>query len=50
MLSQARALRLAGKEKEAIDVLRAIVAKFTRDVPGEAEAEVRLAEWTKGVL
>lgn len=50
MLSQARALRLAGKEKEGIDVLRAIVAKFTRDVPGEAEAEVRLAEWTKGTL
>ena len=49
-LGQARALRLGGKEKEAVDVLRAIIAKFGRDVPGEAEAEVRLAEWTKGVL
>jgi predicted negative regulator of RcsB-dependent stress response len=50
LLGQARSLRLAGKEKEAVDVLRAIVAKFGREVPGEAEAEVRLAEWTKGTL
>jgi hypothetical protein len=50
LLGQARSLRLAGKQKEAVDVLRGIVAKFGREVPGEAEAEVRLAEWTKGTL
>ncbi len=50
LLGQARSLRLAGKQKEATDVLRGIIAKFGRDVPGEAEAEVRLAEWTKGAL
>jgi tetratricopeptide (TPR) repeat protein len=50
LLGQARSLRLAGKEKEAVDVLRGIISKFARDVPGEAEAEVRLAEWTKGTL
>ena len=50
LLGQARALRLAGKQKEASDVLRGIISKFGREVPGEAEAEVRLAEWTKGTL
>ncbi len=50
LLSQARALRLVGKDKEAAAVLRGIVSKFGRDVPGEAEAEVRLAEWTRGAL
>ena len=50
LLGQARSLRLAGKAKAAEDVLRGIISKFGREVPGEAEAEVRLAEWTKGVL
>jgi len=50
LLGEARALRLAGKAKPAEDVLRGIVSKFGREVPGEAEAEVRLAEWTKGTL
>jgi tetratricopeptide (TPR) repeat protein len=50
LLGRARALRLAGKDKDAADVLRGIIAKFGREVPGEAEAEVRLAEWTKGTL
>ncbi len=50
LLGQARSLRLAGKQKEAADVLRAIISKFGREVPGAAEAEVRLAEWTKGTL
>jgi tetratricopeptide (TPR) repeat protein len=50
LLGQARSLRLAGKAKEAENVLRGIIGKFGREVPGEAEAEVRLAEWTKGVL
>jgi tetratricopeptide (TPR) repeat protein len=50
LLGQVRALRLVGKDKEAVAVLRGIVSKFGRDIPGVAEAEVRLAEWTKGVL
>ncbi len=50
LLGQARSLRLAGKQKEATDVLRGIVSKFGREIPGVAEAEVRLAEWTKGTL
>ena len=50
LLGQARSLRLAGNAKAAEDVLRGIVGKFGREVPGEAEAEVRLAEWTKGAL
>jgi predicted negative regulator of RcsB-dependent stress response len=50
LLGQARSLRLAGKEKDAEAVLRGIIGKFGREVPGEAEAEVRLAEWTKGAL
>ena len=50
LLGQARSLRLAGKDKEATDVLRGLVSKFARDIPGVAEAEVRLAEWTKGAL
>ena len=50
LLGQARALRLAGKDKEASDTLRGIISKFGREVPGEAEAEVRLAEWTKGAF
>jgi tetratricopeptide (TPR) repeat protein len=50
LLGQARSLRLAGNAKAAEDVLRGIVSKFGREVPGEAEAEVRLAEWTKGAF
>jgi len=50
LLGQARSLRLSGKDKDAEGVLRGIISKFGREVPGEAEAEVRLAEWTKGTL
>jgi tetratricopeptide (TPR) repeat protein len=49
-LAAARATRLAGKEKEALDILRAVVSKYPKDTPGVAEAEVRLAEWTRGTL
>ena len=48
LLGQARSLRLGGKQTEALGVLRGIISKFGREVPGEAEAEVRLAEWTRG--
>ena len=47
-LGAARATRLAGKEKEALDILRAVLAKYPKDTPGVAEAEVRLAEWSRG--
>ncbi len=50
LIGVARAGRLAGKEKEAIDVLRGVVSKFGKDVPGVAEAKVRLAELTKGAM
>lgn len=49
-LGAARALRLAGKEPAALDVLRAVISKYPKDTPGVAEAEVRLAEWTRGAL
>lgn len=47
-LGAARAYRLAGKTTEAADVLRGVVSKFKREVPGVSEAEVRLAETTRG--
>jgi len=50
LLGEARALRLASKDKESIDVLRSIVSKFGKDVPGVAEAQVRLAERTGGTM
>jgi tetratricopeptide (TPR) repeat protein len=50
LLGQARALRFAGKAPQAIDVYRRIVKDYGRDVPGVAEAEVRLAELTKGTM
>ena len=49
-LSAARALRLAGQDSQAIELLRGILAKFGKEIPGVAEAEVRLAEVTRGVL
>jgi hypothetical protein len=50
LVSSARATRLGGKEKEALDILRGIIAKYSSETPGVAEAEVRLAEWTRGTL
>ena len=47
-LGAARAYRLAGKNTEAAEVLRGVVSKFKREVPGVSEAEVRLAEATRG--
>ena len=49
-IGAARATRLAGKEKEALDILRAVVSKYPKETPGVAEAEVRLAEWTRGKM
>jgi len=49
-LGAARAYRLAGNGREAVRVLKAIMAAYTKEVPGVAEAEVRLAELTRGVL
>jgi len=50
LLAEARAWRLAGKEKQSQDTLRGIVGKFPKDTPGVAEAEVRLAEMTRGTM
>ena len=49
-LGAARAMRLAGKEKEALDILRGVLSKYPKETPGVAEAEVRLAEWTRGTI
>ncbi|HTL04941.1 MAG TPA: tetratricopeptide repeat protein [Gemmatimonadales bacterium] len=49
-LGAARAFHLAGKNKEAADVLRGVVSKFPAETPGVAEARVRLAEWTQGAM
>ncbi len=49
-LSSARAYRLAGNDREAIRVLRIVVTGYTKEIPGVAEAEVRLAELLRGVL
>ncbi|HEV8150935.1 MAG TPA: tetratricopeptide repeat protein [Gemmatimonadales bacterium] len=50
LLAAARSYRLAGKEKESVDVLRRIVSKFAKEIPGVPEAQVRLAEQTKGAM
>lgn len=47
-LSAARAYLLAGKQTEAVGVLRGLLSRFDKAVPGVAEAEVRLAELTRG--
>ena len=49
-LGASRAFHLAGKDKEAVDVLRNVVGKFPKETAGVAEAEVRLAELTKGAM
>jgi TolA-binding protein len=50
LIGEARADRLAGKEKEAVDVLRSVGSRFGKEVPGVAEAKVRLAELTRGAM
>jgi predicted negative regulator of RcsB-dependent stress response len=50
LLGAARAHRLAGKEAVALGILRGVVSKYPKDTPGVAEAEVRLAELTKGAM
>src|SRR5688572_4143355 len=50
LLGAARANRLAGKQTEALEILRGIIANYPKDTPGAAEAEVRLAEWTAGKM
>jgi tetratricopeptide (TPR) repeat protein len=47
-LSAARAYRLGGQEAQAVEILRGVVSKFGKEIPGVPEAEVRLAELTKG--
>jgi len=49
-LGAARAYRVAGKSNEVLNVLRGVLSKFPKDTPGVAEAQVRLAELTKGVM
>ena len=48
LLGAARAYRLAGKGEQNLDLLRQIVSKYSKDTPGVAEANVRLAEATQG--
>lgn len=50
LLAHARSLRLAGKAPQSIEAYRQIVKTYGRDVPGVAEAEVRLAEMTRGTM
>lgn len=49
LLGRGRALRLAGKSDEAAAVYREIVEKL-KGAPSETEAQVRLAELTKGKM
>lgn len=48
LLNAARVYRLTGKEAEAIAVLSDLIKKYPSETAGIAEAEVRLAEITKG--
>ncbi len=48
LLNAARTYRLAGKETEAAKVLSDLIKAYPRETAGVAEAEVRLAEITKG--
>ncbi len=48
LLSAARSYRAIGKETEAIAVLSELIKKYPKETAGIAEAEVRLAEITKG--
>jgi tetratricopeptide (TPR) repeat protein len=50
LLGQARSLRLAGKTPQALDLYRQIISTHDRDVAGVPEAEVRLAELTRGSM
>ena len=47
-INAARATRLAGKEPQALEILRGVISGYPKDTPGVAEAEVRLAEWSGG--
>ncbi len=48
LLNVARTYRAAGKDKEAAGVLEDLIKKFPKEQAGVAEAQVRLAEITKG--
>lgn len=48
LLNAARTYRLSGKEAEAVTVLSDLIKAYPREMAGVAEAEVRLAEITKG--
>lgn len=48
LLNAARTYRISGKEAEAVKVLADLIKAYPRETAGVAEAEVRLAEITKG--
>ncbi len=48
LLAAARTYRLAGKKQEAIALLQDLIKKYPKEQAGVAEAQVRLAELTKG--
>lgn len=48
LLNAARTYRLQGKDKDAAGVLEGLIKKYPKEQAGVAEAQVRLAEITKG--
>ncbi len=48
LLAAARTYRVSGKESEAVKVLADLIKTYPKETAGVAEAEVRLAEITKG--
>ena len=48
LLNAARTYRAAGKDKEAAATLEGLIKKYPKEQAGVAEAQVRLAEITKG--
>lgn len=49
-LNAARTYRIAGNDAEAVKVLQDLIKRFPKQSPGLAEAKVRLAELTGGVM
>ena len=48
LLNAARTYRTTGKDKEAVGVLEGVIKTYPKEQAGVAEAQVRLAEITKG--
>lgn len=48
LLNAARTYRVLGKDKDAAGVLEGLIKKYPKEQAGVAEAQVRLAEITKG--